>query len=79
MGIFDSDPLDEQQEILGELLEEKQTELDELGGIDSPAASERRDQLNEQIKQIGAQIEQIKNQQQQQEQGLDQGGDLFTD
>jgi len=54
-----NDPTEQQRQILLELMGEKQQELAELDGVDSPAAAERREQLNEQIKQIDAQCQQI--------------------
>lgn len=59
MGWFDKDPIQEQLEIYGELLEEKQAELDGLDGVSGSASVEaHREQLQEQIKHIQLNIEQ---------------------
>lgn len=59
-ALFGSDdPYAEQTRILQELMQEKQQEYAELEGVDSPAAAERREQLNEQMAQLDVQYQQI--------------------
>ena len=60
MGWFDKDPAQEQLDIYSDLLSEKQSQLEELQGVETAGAGMERESLQEEIQEIQINIEQVR-------------------